>query len=84
MARRSFESRSLRSTGAVMQALGGVHGVCELTGSPYKATHNWTRAPKFPARYFLVMIAALKRRGLTAPPELWGMVVTPKLARRAS
>jgi hypothetical protein len=83
MARRTNDS-TLTTTRQVIAALGGVSAVCELTGAAYTAVHNWLGAPHFPARYFLVMLAALKRRGKTARPELWGMVVSANRERRAS
>jgi hypothetical protein len=84
MAPRTRESTCLTTTTQVIDALGGVRAVCGLTGAAYTAAHNWIRARNFPARYFLVMLAALQRKGLTAPPELWGMVRTAVKQRRAS
>lgn len=79
---KQFESRALATTTAVMQALGGIQAVSTLTGSGYKATENWNRFKTFPSRYFLVMTWALHKKGLSAPPELWGMV-TPAERRKA-
>jgi hypothetical protein len=76
------ESRPLTTTVAVMRALGGIQAVSALTGSGYKATENWNRFETFPPRYFLVMTWALHKKGLSAPPELWGMV-TPAERRKA-
>jgi hypothetical protein len=83
MAKRTPDSQELETTIEVMKALGGVKSVSLLTGSRYSATENWSRARTFPARYFLVMIAALKREGRSAKPELWGQVV-PSAAQRRS
>lgn len=75
MSKRTPDSPSpLSTTVEVMKALGGIRDVSALTGSGYKATENWSRAQTFPARFYLVMIRALQRKRLTAPPELWGMV----------
>jgi hypothetical protein len=82
MARRSPDSRELRTKSEVMAALGGISAVCALTGSGYSATENWKRLPTFPSRYFLVMTFALHRIGRSAPPELWGQV-TPADRRQA-
>lgn len=82
MARRTTDSQVLKTTVDVMRALGGLQAVCALTGSGYKATENWSRAETFPPRFFLVMTFALWRRGLSAPPELWGQV-TPAERKQA-
>jgi hypothetical protein len=82
MARSLTESRMLTTTAQVLEALGGDHAVSALTGSPYKATENWKRAKNFPSRYFLVMTHALRRKRLSAPASLWGMV-TPEERRAA-
>lgn len=75
MAKRSRDSRVLRTKEEVMTALGGIQRVCELTGSGYSAAENWKRLASFPSRYFLVMTFALHEIGLSAPPELWGQVM---------
>lgn len=72
----------LRSTLEVMEALGGAIAVSPLVGARYKTVWPWSEAPTFPSRYFLVMTFALHKKGLTAPPELWGMV-TPAERRKA-
>ena len=82
MARRTPESRALETKQEVLQALGGEHAVAALTGSDYKNVEGWRRADRFPAKYFLVMTFALHTRGLSAPPELWG-VVTPAERKQA-
>ena len=82
MARRTGDSRQLTTTVQVMKALGGIKGVSALTGSSYGSTENWSRAPSFPARFFLVMSFALHSKRLSAPPELWGQV-TPAQRRAA-
>lgn len=76
------ESRSLETTAEVMAALGGVEAVSALTGSRYKTTWGWSQGQTFPSKYFLVMIFALHRKRMTAPPELWGQV-TPAERQRA-
>ncbi len=82
MAKRSADSTVLLTTVQVMTALGGIKGVSSLTGSTYGATENWSRKRHFPPRYFLVMSFALHKKGLRAPPELWGQV-TPAQRRQA-
>lgn len=83
MVKPSVDSNEIGTTVDVMKALGGVLGVRDLTGGSYRQVENWSRARTFPSRYFLVMIAALKRKGLSAKPELWGQVL-PSTAQRRS
>ena len=71
MTRTAPDSRALSSTVEVMQALGGIGAVAELTGSGYSAAENWSRSETFPARFFLVMWLELLARGFSAPPSLW-------------
>jgi hypothetical protein len=66
--------RYLRSAQDVVDALGGLAAVCELTGANTKQAWNWAgRADQFPACTYVVMIRALNRRGATAPARLWNM-----------
>jgi hypothetical protein len=83
MAKRS-ESRMLETTGEVMDALGGVGAVSALTGARYKTVWPWADGKTFPSRYFLVMTWALKRKRLTAPPSLWGQVMTAEMEKAAA
>lgn len=67
--------KTLRTAQEVVDALGGLAAVCELTGANNKQAWNWTgRADAFPANTYFVMIRALRRRRATAPPHLWSMV----------
>ena len=61
------------TTAAVIEALGGVPAVAELTGSKPTAVSNWQGFPHFPARFYALMLDALHERGLHAPSSLWGM-----------
>jgi hypothetical protein len=64
--------KQLRSVNTVVEALGGIDAVIELTGANNKQTWNWTkRFQSFPAKYYACMIAALNERGYTAPARLW-------------
>jgi hypothetical protein len=64
--------RNLKSAREVVEALGGIPAVREMTGANLKAVYYWTgQAHAFPARYFKKMNDALKRRGCKAPPGLW-------------
>lgn len=66
--------RKLRTTQAVINALGGLDAVCELIGANRKQAWNWQgRAGVFPANTYVVLIRALHRRNLDAPATLWSM-----------
>ena len=79
------ESRQLGSTVEVLNALGGVHAVTKLTKQrEWKNVEGWKRAKTFPSRYFLVMNWALKKRRMSAPPSLWGMVTIPEMEKAAA
>jgi len=63
--------RELTKARDVVEYLGGIDAVCAMTGRDYKTIYHWMNGT-FPARYFLLMTTALKKRGFTAPPALWG------------
>lgn len=63
----------LSTTAEVVDALGGYIAVSKITGSNPKAVSNWPRFKKFPAKTYLALTRALKAKGSTAPPSLWGM-----------
>lgn len=71
--------RTLTTTKDVVDELGGYHAVAELVGSKSKAAENWRRFQTFPAKYFLVMSAALEKRKCQAPSSLWGMTEPEKV-----
>jgi len=64
----------LRTTTAVMDALGGNHAVGRLTGRTANAANNWRHFKSFPSNTYLILTGALKAKGYTAPPSLWRMV----------
>lgn len=68
--------QELTSTAAVMDALGGVPGVMQITGASYKAAFNWKSFPTFPSKTYVAMTDALSRAGKCAPASLWGMTET--------
>ena len=74
----------LSTTGEVIDALGGVPAVSELTGSTYKAVFNWKGFDNFPSKTYLVMTGALASKGKTAPASLWGMTASQESERAAS
>jgi hypothetical protein len=82
--RRQRESpKPLETTGEVLDAL-GLQTVCELTGASYKVVWDWRGDATFPARYFLVMTWALKKKRLRAHPSLWRQVMTPEMEKEAA
>lgn len=58
----------------VIDALGGIHAVAELTGRKYAAVHNWHASGRFPPNTYVTLTSALAAQGKTAPAALWGMV----------
>lgn len=64
----------LSTTNEVIEALGGVQAVADLTKRKYPAAQNWTRFPNFPPDTYRVMQDALRERGKSAPDSLWRMV----------
>lgn len=68
----------LRTTRAVVNALGGVEQVAILTRRKYNAAWNWTVFDHFPPDTYRAMKIALKQAGHTAPPSLWRQVISPK------
>ena len=64
----------LTTTKQVVEKLGGVPTVADLTGRKYSAAWNWTTFDKFPADTFVVLQKALRQKDCTAPASLWGMV----------
>ena len=65
---------SLCTLSDVIDALGGNTAVARLTGSTLQAVSNWTQFGRFPAKTFLVMANALRRKRKTADAGLWGML----------
>jgi hypothetical protein len=63
--------RRLSSVREIVDELGGVAAVCELTKSNLKAVYHWNNSNQFPARLYDGMKRALKKRGCTAPARLW-------------
>jgi hypothetical protein len=67
--------KRLKSARAVVEHLGGLPRVCELTQANIKQAQNWPgRAQSFPAKTYCVMQRALRRRRAIAPPRLWNQV----------
>lgn len=66
--------RTLNSIEDVIDELGGIKAVAELTNraSP-SAVPNWKLRKAFPTDTYAIMKSALQDKGATAPGELWGM-----------
>jgi hypothetical protein len=66
--------KQLRTAEKVIEALGGLDRVCELTGANLKQAWNWYgRAGTFPSNTYWVMERALRRRGFAVDPRLFKM-----------
>lgn len=71
----------LTTTSEVMDELGGNQAVSALTNSKPSAVSNWRGFETFPSNTYVAMTAALRARGVMAPPSLWGMKL-PDSARQ--
>jgi hypothetical protein len=72
----SMARRCLRSVSKVIEALDGIGAVAALTRSKPKAVSAWkTDYDVFPAKTYVVIMAALAARDLTAVPSLWRMIL---------
>ncbi len=67
----------LGTTKAVIKALGGSTAVGRLTGRKVQAASNWAALGTFPANTFVILQAALRAKGLSAPLTLWDMQEAP-------
>jgi hypothetical protein len=70
----------------VVDALGGIPIVAEMTGTTRNAVYNWVANKLFPADTYLLIQSELKSRGLVAPDHLWPMrkAIQPKKKTRAA
>jgi len=65
--------RSLKTFDDVVAELGGKRAVGIMLDQNTAAVCNWQRRRNvFPAKYYPVMIKALRKRGAKAPDDLWG------------
>lgn len=70
-----MNGRTLTTTTAVIDALGGNQPVKEITDAASRQTvSNWRRFKAFPSNTHAVMKAALLVIGYDAPDSLWGQV----------
>jgi hypothetical protein len=63
----------LSSADQVIEALGGIQALMDLTGRKYSAVHHWRSCGSFPSSTYLILTTELHRKGLTASPSLWRM-----------
>lgn len=71
---------TLRTMGDIIDALGGPSAVAKLTNSTLPAVSNWQQFGRFPAKTYVVMVNALKRRRKSAHASLWGMTEAQEAA----
>jgi hypothetical protein len=77
-------TKTLTTTNAVIEALGGVHALVQVTNdycdTGVTAQHvcNWRAKGKFPPTYFLVHRHVLHLNHYDAPPELWRVLALPE------
>jgi hypothetical protein len=65
---------SLTTVDEVIEALGGNATVQDMTAAKSLQTvTNWRYVGRCAHSTYLIMTDALKARGYTAPPELWGI-----------
>lgn len=65
---------------SVIDELGGLKAVADLTGRKYNAVWNWQNVGTFPPKTYLILTAALRERGKTAPMSLWRIVEPERAA----
>jgi hypothetical protein len=66
--------RELDSVDAVLRELGGLTKAGELAGATAQTVNHYKITKRFPPKTYLVFTEALRAKGFTAPPSLWGMV----------
>lgn len=72
----------LRTTSEVIDALGGIRALSELTRTSINGIYNWRAVGQFPADTYIVIREALGEIGKSAPDHLWPMRQAPKKAAR--
>jgi hypothetical protein len=66
--------KKLATTIDVIEHLGGNNEVAHMIeNTHYKAVANWRYFGVFPANTYLVLKKELRKRGYTAPDQLWNM-----------
>lgn len=65
----------LRTTDAVIDALGGTRVVASMFGRTDPAASNWRKDGQFPSYTYFVLKDKLARIGKSAPDSLWSFAV---------
>ena len=65
--------KHLTTADGVIDAVGGTAAAATLTGSSQQSVSNWRSNGRLAPPTFLIFIAELASRGMTAPPSLWGI-----------
>ena len=63
----------ISNAGEVIDALGGYKRIATIFGVVLSAPYNWRTRGRFPPKTFVVFTRELSKRGMVAPPTLWGM-----------
>jgi hypothetical protein len=72
--------KHLETVDEVIDALGGIKAVSDLMQCKASSTvPMWKHRQRFPATTFATLQAELRKRGASAPTDLWGMK-TPECA----
>jgi hypothetical protein len=75
---------TLKSTAAVIDALGGNAEAAAVLEVAYNSITNWRMFGRFPTNTFVQIQRELEKRGHTAPAHLWSMRGTEKRKSRVS
>jgi hypothetical protein len=72
-------TQTLTTAKSVIDALGGVHVVRELSGQArVNRVYDWAANNRFPSNLHASMTALLALQGLSAPPSLWHQKPIPE------
>lgn len=74
-----MSKKRLKTVGDVIDILGTQRLMQLAQARAPNTVAMWKMEGRFPARTYVVICAELLRRGLEAPPALWGMVDGSKL-----
>ena len=66
-------NKPIKTTGEVIEVLGGTTAVSQLIDTTYSSVANWRSAGKFPAHTYLILKKALRQKKRTASDDLWTM-----------
>lgn len=65
-------AKKLITTKTVVEHLGGIGRLCDVTTANRKQAYNWVgTGKKFPAWTYIAIMRELERTGATAPHQLW-------------